>query len=416
MARSGTRPLKKNMRKEEFYRIIPKEEVCKIVKEIELPAFLYFRKVIKRKYEELSDCLPKSFAIHYAFKANPNRQVLEVVRSLGGGADVASLGELKLSLEAGFPPDKIEFTGPGKTVEELSFAIEAGLSSINAESISEIDKILNLCRRKKRSANVGIRLNPRHKSISSGMKMGGDTQFGIIEDDLEKAISLIENGKGYLHFNGLHMHLGSQFLESERLISNFRFILEKAIEIANRYKINLKKINFGGGWGVDLFCNKPALDLGFLKERLLDLFAGSKDQRYFENTKFIVEPGRFLVAECGIYVVKVLYKKNGYKREFLIVDGGMHQNYLAAGGIGQVIRRNLEVDVLPENNRYREGTAKYTVAGVLCIPDDVLASELELQKGLREGDILLFYNSGAYGYSASPLNFLSHTVPQEMVI
>ncbi len=404
------------MRKEEFYRIVPKDEVCKVIKEIELPAFIYFRKIIKRKYEELSDCLPKSFAIHYAFKANPNRQVLDVVQSLGVGADVASLGELRLALEAGFSPDKIEFTGPGKTVEELSFAIDIGLSCINTESISEIEKILNLCRTKKKSVNVGIRLNPRSKSISSGMKMGGDTQFGIIEDDLEKAISLIENGKEYLQFSGLHMHLGSQFLDSGKLISNFRFILEKADHIANLYKMNLKKINFGGGWGIDIFGNKPALDLRFLKESLLDLFAGSIDQAHFENTRFIAEPGRFLVAECGIYVVKVLYKKNGYKREFLIVDGGMHQNYLAAGGIGQVIRRNLEVDVIPENNHYREGTAKYTIAGVLCIPDDVLASEIELQSDLREGDILLFYNSGAYGYSASPLKFLSHTFPSEIVI
>lgn len=404
------------MRKEEFYRIVPKDEVCKVIKEIELPAFIYFRKIIKRKYEELSDCLPKSFAIHYAFKANPNRQVLDVVQSLGVGADVASLGELRLALEAGFSPDKIEFTGPGKTVEELSFAIDIGLSCINTESISEIEKILNLCRTKKKSVNVGIRLNPRSKSISSGMKMGGDTQFGIIEDDLEKAISLIEKGKEYLQFSGLHMHLGSQFLDSGKLISNFRFILEKADHIANLYKMNLKKINFGGGWGIDIFGNKPALDLRFLKESLLDLFAGSIDQAHFENTRFIAEPGRFLVAECGIYVVKVLYKKNGYKREFLIVDGGMHQNYLAAGGIGQVIRRNLEVDVIPENNHYREGTAKYTIAGVLCIPDDVLASEIELQSDLREGDILLFYNSGAYGYSASPLKFLSHTFPSEIVI
>ncbi len=404
------------MRKEEFYRIVPKDEVCKVIKEIELPAFIYFRKIIKRKYEELSDCLPKSFAIHYAFKANPNRQVLDVVQSLGVGADVASLGELRLALEAGFSPDKIEFTGPGKTVEELSFAIDIGLSCINTESISEIEKILNLCRTKKKSVNVGIRLNPRSKSISSGMKMGGDTQFGIIEDDLEKAISLIENGKEYLQFSGLHMHLGSQFLDSGKLISNFRFILEKADHIANLYKMNLKKINFGGGWGIDIFGKKPALDLRFLKESLLDLFAGSIDQAHFENTRFIAEPGRFLVAECGIYVVKVLYKKNGYKREFLIVDGGMHQNYLAAGGIGQVIRRNLEVDVIPENNHYREGTAKYTIAGVLCIPDDVLASEIELQSDLREGDILLFYNSGAYGYSASPLKFLSHTFPSEIVI
>ena len=403
------------MRKEEFYKIVPKEEVCRIVKEIELPAFIYFRKIIKKKYTELLDCLPKGFSIHYAFKANPNIEVLDFIRSLGIGADVASLGELRLALEAGFPPEKIEFTGPGKTPEELSFAIDAGVSSINTESVPEIEKIIKLCMEKKKSASVGIRVNPKAKSTSSAMKMGGDTQFGIIEDDIEKAVILINKGNKYLNFSGLHMHLGSQFLDSEKLISNFRFILEKADEIASLYRISLKKINFGGGWGVDLFGNKPALDMRHLKENLLELFTGFNHRSRFENAQFIVEPGRFLVAESGIYAGEVLYRKKGYKREFLVLDGGMHQNSLAAGGIGQVIRRNLQVDVLPEN-RHSNSVTRYTVVGSLCLPDDVLASEVELSSDTRDGNVLLFYNCGAYGYSASPLEFLSHPLPKEIVI
>ncbi len=403
------------MRKEDFYKVIPKEVLKKLVKEIELPAFIYFKKIINKKHEELLNCLPRGFEIHYAFKANPNKDVLGFIQSLGAGADIASLGELNLASEAGYPAGKIEFTGPGKTVEELSLAIDLGISSINIESISEINHVFDLCRTKEKPANLGIRLNPKAKSSSSGMKMSGDTQFGITEDDLDEALALIKNGTKALNFTGLHMHLGSQFLEAEKIISNFKLILEKAVEIADRYKIGFKKINFGGGWGIDLFGNKPAVDLQVIKRSLSELFTDSNYRRHFENTQFIVEPGRFLVAECGIYAVKVLYRKKGYKKEFLIVNGGMHQNYLAAGGIGQVIRRNLQVDVIPENN-YSEGTAKYTIVGSLCIPDDVLASELELQSDLREGDILLFHNCGAYGYSASPLKFLSHTLPKEIVI
>ena len=402
------------MRKEEFYKIVPKEEVCRIVRETDLPAFIYFKKIIKRKYEELVDCLPGGFEIHYAFKANPNQEVLRFIRSMGVGADVASLGELRLALEAGFPPGKIEFTGPGKTSEELSFAIDIGVSSINTESVSEIERILNLCRTKKKTVNVGIRLNPKNKSISSAMKMGGDTQFGIIEDDLGKAISLIESGKSYLKFTGLHMHLGSQFLESDKLISNFRFILEKADEIANLYKMEMKKINFGGGWGIDIFGNKAPLELPRIQRGLSELLGDSKYRALLSNHRYIVEPGRFLVAECGIYAVKVTYRKKGYKREFLVVDGGLHQNYLAAGGIGQVIRRNLQVDVLSQNNLNSE-TKTFTVTGSLCVPDDILASELELDSNSNEGDILLFFNSGAYAFSASPLSFLSHALPNEIL-
>jgi diaminopimelate decarboxylase len=402
------------MRKEEFYKIIPKQEICGIVKEIELPAFIYFKKIVKSKYDELRDCLPRGFEIHYAFKANPNQDVLGLIQSLGTGADVASLGELRLARETGYPIEKIEFSGPGKTIEELSLAIDLGISSINVESISEIKNVFDLCRAKGKPANVGIRLNPKTKSSSSAMKMGGDTQFGIIEDDLEKAISLIEDGKAYLNFAGLHMHLGSQFHESEKLVSNFRFILEKADEIANVYKIELRKINFGGGWGVDVFGNRPALDLPLIKKKLSELITDSKYGAHFENTRFIVEPGRFLVAECGIYAVKVIYRKKGYKREFLVVDGGLHQNFLAAGGIGQVIRRNLQVDV-HSKNIMKGKTKTFAVAGSLCVPDDILASELELDSNSSEGDIILFFNSGAYAFSASPLSFLSHALPNEIL-
>jgi diaminopimelate decarboxylase len=402
------------MRKEDFYKIIPKEEVKKLVTQRELPAFIYFKKIVKSKYDELLDCLPRGFEIHYAFKANPNQGVLGFIRSLGAGADVASLGELRLAMETGYPIEKIEFSGPGKTIEELSLAIDLGISSINVESISEIKNIFDLCRAKGKPANLGIRLNPKTKSSSSAMKMGGDTQFGIIEDDLEKAMSLIENGKAYLNFAGLHMHLGSQFHESEKLISNFRLILEKADEIANLYKIDLRKINFGGGWGIDVFGNRPALDLPLIKRNLSELITDSKCRAHFENTRFIVEPGRFLVAECGIYAVKVIYRKKGYKREFLVVDGGLHQNFLAAGGIGQVIRRNLQVDVHSKNNINSE-TKTFTVTGSLCVPDDILASELELDSNSNEGDILLFFNSGAYAFSASPLSFLSHALPNEIL-
>lgn len=403
------------MRKEEFYEIVPKDEVGRIVKDIELPAFIYFKRIVKRKYDELLDCLPKGFEIHYAFKANPNQEVLEFIRSLGAGADVASLGELRLAMEIGIPKEKIEFTGTGKTIEELSLAIDLGISSINVESISEINIILDLCRAKGKPANLGIRLNPNAKSSPSAMKMSGDSQFGIIENDLEQALALIKNGSEVLNFTGLHMHLGSQFLEAEKIISNFKFILEKAYEIASQYKIELKKINFGGGWGIDIFGNKTPLDLPVIKRSLSELITDSKYRLRFENTRLIIEPGRFLVAECGLYAVNVLYRKNGYKKEFLVVNGGMHQNYLAAGGIGQVIRRNLQVGVVPENG-CSERTSKYTIAGSLCIPDDVLASELELRSDIREGDILFFHNCGAYGYSASPLEFLSHLLPREVVI
>jgi len=403
------------MKKEDFYKIVPKEQIKQLGREIDLPAFIYFKEIIKMKYDELLECLPENFHIHYAFKANPNRDVVKTIQNFGMGADIASLGELILAKETGYLPEKIEFTGPGKTLEELSFAIDLGISSINVESISEIGKIAPLCREENKTANIGIRLNPKSKSSTSAMKMSGDTQFGIIEDELEKAFAMIKSEEGTLHFTGIHMHLGSQFLDTEKLVSNFRFILEKAYEIAHKYNIKVEKINFGGGWGIDMFAKKPPLDLSAIKQGLSEMFDNPQYKSFVDNIHLIVEPGRFLVAECGLYAVKILYRKRGYQKEFLVVNGGMHQHYTAAGGIGQVIRRNYEIDVLSDDRKNKRMT-KYTISGSLCIPDDILATEVELDVEIKEGDVLIFFNSGAYAFSASPLLFLSHPLPTEIVI
>jgi diaminopimelate decarboxylase len=403
------------MNKNDFYKLVSKAELREGIKEQDLPAFYYFNKVIKKKHFDLAACLPDKIKIHYAFKANPNEDILKTMHSLGMGADVASGGELRAAQNAGFSPRDVEFTGPGKTLGELSSAIDLGVGCINVESISEIHKIAGLCRAKKTSANVGIRVNPRKRPSSSAMRMGGDTQFGIIENDLEEAISVFASEKELLHFSGLHMHLGSQYFEADKFVANCRFILEKSLEIAHRFNIRIKKINFGGGWGIDMYGKKPPLDLSSIKAGVSSVFADFADNAFFQDTRFIMEPGRFLVAECGVYAVEVLYRKKSYSREFLIVDGGMHQHFGAAGGIGQVIRRNYEVDTLADDRG--DGTkTPFTIAGSLCIPDDILAHDLELDAGINEGDVLLFFNSGAYGFSASPLKFLSHPAAGEIYV
>jgi len=403
------------MKKEEFYEIVSKEKVEEIVKRIELPAFIYFKNIIEKKYNELVNCLPKNFEVHYAFKANPNKDVLKAIKTLGVGADVASLGELMLAKEIGYLSETIEFTGPGKTTEELTLAIDLGISSINVESISEINKIVNICREKNKKANVGIRVNPKTKTTASAMKMGSDTHFGVIEEDLDEAFKVIESEKEFVNFTGIHMHLGSQFMDAEKLIANFRFIIEKTHDLVDMYQFKIKKINFGGGWGIDMFAKKPPLGLSALKEGLAELFADPLCKAFDENVRFIVEPGRFLVAEAGLYAVEVLYRKKGYQREFLVVNGGMHQHYAAAGGIGQVIRRNYEIDILAEEKNNGEKRA-YFITGCLCIPDDILATDLNVSCCVNEGDMIIFFNSGAYGFSASPLKFLSHPLPMERLI
>jgi diaminopimelate decarboxylase len=403
------------MNKENFYQVIAREKLSETVKNAKLPAFLYFRQVIQRKFQDLIGCLPPVFEPHYAFKANPNREVVQFIRALGMGADVASIGELGLARETGYPAEKIEFTGPGKSEDEISWAVDMGISCINVESISEIKMISHLCRAKGKKARIGIRVNPRKKPAGSGLTMAGDSQFGMIEDDLEEAFRIIRSQNQSLEFVGLHMHLGSQFLEADRLLSNFRLILEKSNEIVERYDVRLQKINFGGGWGIDPFGKKPPLNLEMVRDGLAQLLTEPPYTKMGTEMKLTVEPGRFIVAECGVYAARILYRKHGYQKEFLILDGGMHHHYGAAGGIGQVIRRNYEIACLSNHNEGGQ-KARFTIVGSLCLPDDILASDVELPCRIAEGDLILFFNSGAYGLTASPVKFLSHPPPQELFI
>lgn len=404
------------MKKNDFYKFIPKDRLKEILDTERLPCYVYFGEIIQKQYDKLKFCLPDGFQVNYAFKANPNRDVINFIQSLGIGADVGSMGELAMATEAGFSPEEIEFTGPGKTTRELETAITTGISSINAESVSEIHKISLLCKEKKKRANVGIRLNPRYRSSFSAIKMNENTQFGIIEDDIEKAFDIILQNKEFLDFKGFHLHLGSQIMKTEGIVSNFRFIMEKTSGIVKSFNLMAEKVNFGGGWGVGMFGEDDKLDYAVIKRELADIFSAPEYKSVFENTRFIVEPGRFLVAEGGIYAVPVIYKKRGYEKVYLIVEGGMHQHFAAAGGIGQIIKRNYEIDVLQNFDNCGEDLAEYTVAGNLCLPADILANNIKLRSSVREGDTLVFFNSGAYAFSASPLSFLSHSLPAELFV
>lgn len=403
------------MRKHEFYRSLPRDRLRELVSRSRLPAFFYFTDLIEANITAVSHALPQGFHLHYACKANPHPGILQFMSSRGLGADVASLGELTLALHAGFSPDLIEFTGPGKTAAEIAMAVDSGIASINAESVGELREIIRHCRGAGKTARVGLRINPRAGRSQAAMRMGGDTQFGIIEDDLEQAVGLLRAASEQIRFSGFHLHLGSQFMRAEQIIANYRFILEKVAEVSRRFDLRPESVNCGGGWGVDMFGRKEPLDLVALREGLIPLFSDLGCHDIFRSTRFVVEPGRFLVAECGIYAARVLYAKIGYKRKFLILDGGLHHHYAAAGGIGQAIRRNYEIDafVLDDDGK---ASSVFTVAGSLCLPDDILASDLELPAATGEGDILVFFNSGAYAFSASPSRFLSHPAPGEFVV
>ncbi|MCX5905398.1 MAG: alanine racemase [Proteobacteria bacterium] len=402
------------MRKSAFYALIDRGTVAGMIRQNPTPCYLYFLKIVEKRFADLKACLPPGFKIHYALKANPNVQLIRTMKALGAGADAASMGEIKSALACGISSASIEFSGPGKTEQEILFAVNQGLGSINAESLVELRKIAVLCKAVARKARVGIRINTGH-AVKAGLSMGGETQFGIHERDVREALDYIQQ-HDCLSFTGIHVHAGSQLLDAEAILANVAHILELALRIDGWGVLAVNKSNFGGGWGVNYFQNQQPLDMARLQSGLQQIFSDGRYHRLLQHADVILEPGRFLAAECGLYAVRVLYAKQGLEKNFIITDGGMHQNYLLAGGMGQVIRRNFEIDSIGSDEGASGSAKKYDIAGCLCTSQDLLALDYAGDREIREGDYILFFNSGAYGLTASPIHFLSHPPPQEIIV
>jgi diaminopimelate decarboxylase len=377
------------------------------------PVYLYDRDCIKNSYYSLKKNLPSDIEIFYAVKANPHKDITAFLGRLGAGADVASAGELRIALKSGVRPDKISFAGPGKTKEELKYAVNINIASISVESDAETLIVNELSGKMKRVTNVAVRVNPAFGSQQAGLRMGGGSQqFGIDEERVPETLKTIKACRN-LFFTGIHMHTGSQILSEETFVENMRYLLEFCIKLQAASAADIKWINFGGGLGIPYYKGQRALDIGNLGRLIKKAFDKTKAKSYLKHARYIIEPGRYLVGEAGVYITKVLYKKRSRGKTFLIVDGGMHQNLAAAGLLGEGLRRNRIFGAI--TTKHTKQTEVVTVAGCLCTPLDILARDLTLPKCEPE-DYLYITCSGAYGCSASPVNFLSHPSPIEVVI
>ena len=396
----------------EFYRAIPRERLLDTLRSYSTPCYLHFEPIIARQVAYMRDALGDKFEIHFAVKANPHPEVLRALQRHGVGADVASARELLAALDAGIEPRHIEFSGPGKTEAELTQAIDAGIAAINVESLQELKLLVELAAARQRRPSVGLRVNPALPT-RSGLRMTGATQFGIVPEDLDGAFEILQRAATTVNFVGLHVHAGSQILEVHSAVQVFQAALELARRIHERYGRSVTKVNFGGGWGVTYFDGQQHLDVAAVGAEVRNLLRQSSHAATVAGAKLIVEPGRYLVAESGVYATRILYRKQAEGRQFAIVDGGMHQNYLLAGGMGQVIRRNFFLDFLADPQRGANGAPTVlNVAGCLCTPADILAQGAACGFDPRPGDYVVFFNCGAYGASASPVDFLSHPFPQ----
>jgi diaminopimelate decarboxylase len=384
-----------------------------IVSEFGTPLFLYDASIMARKWNLLRSTFPPEFDISYSVKANPNPAILRFFVSKGCGLEIASGGEFHLGLHAGCPAEKMLFAGPGKTEADLNLVLRQGIGEIHLESRLEIKRVCAIGRRLGGRACVAVRVNPSAEAQGGAMRMGGKAApFGIDEEILDDVISQVIT-EPFLDFRGIHLFTGTQILDHAVLMRQYRKGIEIALGVAQRLGRPLQTVDFGGGLGIPYFPGDQELKMELLENELANLMREVRHEPLFSGTRFILEPGRYLVGEAGIYVARVMDVKESRGKKFVILDGGMNHHLAASGNLGQVIKKNFPVVIL--NKAADTARERVDVVGPLCTPLDVLARDVDLPPA-EVGDLVGILQSGAYARAASPLGFLSHLTPPEILV
>ena len=374
------------------------------------PFFAYDRDLLTGRMAELRAVLPPGIDLRYAVKANPMPAVVHHLSGLVDGFDVASALELRTALNTTMPANRVSFAGPGKTLAELRQAVAAGVtleieSATEAWRLAEIEQQLGIrCR-------VAVRVNPDFQIKGSGMRMGGGPQqFGV---DAEQVPPLLkELSRAEIDVVGFHVFAGSQNLNADILAEAQRKAIDLILRMAEAAAGPVRYLNLGGGFGIPYFENDAPLDLTAVGASLAEL-QGTKIRAQFPEARVVVELGRYIVGECGVYITRIVDRKESRGQTFLVTDGGLHHQLAASGNFGQVIRRNYPIAI---GNRMNEEAAEtVTVVGKLCTPLDLLGDRVTLPPA-DVGNLVVVFQAGAYGFTASPTAFLSHPEPAEVLL
>lgn len=377
------------------------------------PLFAYDAAIIRRSYRDLAAALEGFASIHYSIKANPNPAVVRVLLDEGAGLEIASLGEFRAALAAGADPARILFAGPGKRRSELEQVVAAGIGEIHLESLEEIDHVAAIGAALGRRVAVAVRVNPVAEAQGGAMRMGGKAApFGFDEEDIDTVVDRVRAAP-HLDLTGVHLFAGTQILDAEVLLGQWRHGLVVASQVAARLGQPLRTIDLGGGLGIPYFPGDRMLDLDAVRAGLAPLIAAQRADPLIRGAHVLVEPGRYLVGPSGVYLSSVLAAKVSRGQRFLVVDGGMHHHLAASGNLGQVIKRDYPVIAASRMGEATTGPA--SVVGPLCTPLDTLARKVEMPD-MVAGDLVAVLQSGAYGPTASPAGFLSHPAPAEVLI
>lgn len=377
------------------------------------PLFVYDGDAIVRRYRALTEALAGFARVYYSIKANPNPEVARLLVGCGAGLEVASGAEFMLARRAGAEPGHILFAGPGKSAAEIDLAVGSGIGEIHLETFEEIGRVAASAARHGRQMPVAIRVNPAPAAQGGAMRMGGKpSAFGFDEEQLADVIAAVAR-HARLSLSGLHLFVGTQILSGDVLLSQWAYGLELARRTSMQLGRPLARIDLGGGLGIPYHPGDATLDLDLIATGKAQLMAMVRDEPLLRDAEILIEPGRYLVGPAGVYLMGVNAVKHSRGQRFLVMDGGMHHHLAASGNLGQVVKRDFPLVAATRMDASERVSAN--VVGPLCTPLDTLGRQTTLPE-LAEGDLIGVLQSGAYGLSTSPVGFLSHPTPAEVLV
>ena len=388
------------------------QPVSKLMEGREQPAYIYDQALLLDNIATLKSALPSGIELHYAIKANSNKDILSITSKAVDGFDVASLIEMEAAIKSGMTEHNISFAGPGKSEREIAAAIDLGVT-LHIESPTEFKRIETYCKANQKKAYCALRINPPFSLHAAGMKMSGAASpFGLDISDVAPILANIKNNP-LIKFRGFHVYSGSQNLTPEHLIESFEKTADLMLEYSKLAPNEPEYFNIGGGFGVPYYADQKSLDINPICGALTAIQTRVKTQ--YTSTKLVIELGRYLVAEAGIYACKILDIKQSGNHTYVVTNGGLHHHLSAAGLFGQVIPRPFPITSVEHFNDPKASLKDCHIVGPLCTPLDQFAKNYPLGNP-QIGDHIAIMQSGAYGPKASPKDFLSHSHPDEIIV
>lgn len=382
----------------------------KISKKYDGPKYVYNLNEISHSYSSLKKSLPTFSKLYYSMKANPNEGIVNYLHKLGAGIECSSWGEISKALKSGVNKKNIIFTGPAKKNGELVQFIKKKVGIISIESLNEFKRVSSLSKKLNKNIDCIIRINPENMEIKSSIKMMGvSSQFGIDSKKFLQNYKLFNSSK--TNILGFHFYSASNVISSKDLLKMFFNCIDLSLKIEKLLKIKIKLLNLGGGFASPYGRKGKRKNYSNIKKPLEKKLINSFGEERIKSLDLIFESGRYLVGTCGGLICKVIDKKISKNKKYIILDSGIN-NLAGMSSINRLPKLDPEIVLI---NRKEKKKETFDIVGPLCTPLDFW-SRSALSYKLKINDVIFVPNVSSYGLSASLILFLSHDIPNELLL